>query len=86
MHPAYIQLVAKCSSPSICDARATGCIDTSKHLTFANSKVPYRVRPHCFFSGGATFALAHGSHHSCGIPDGDTIILTGGLRHKFVTR
>ena len=25
MHPAYIQLVAKCSSPSICDARATGC-------------------------------------------------------------
>ena len=25
MHPAYIQLVAKCSSPSICNARATGC-------------------------------------------------------------
>ena len=25
MHPAYIQLVAKCSSRSICDARATGC-------------------------------------------------------------
>ena len=25
MHPAYIQLVAKCSSPSICIARATGC-------------------------------------------------------------
>ena len=24
MHPAYIQFVAKCSSPSICIARATG--------------------------------------------------------------
>ena len=25
MYPAYTQLVAKWSSPSICDARATGC-------------------------------------------------------------
>ena len=30
MYPAYTQLVAKRSSPSICDARATGCILLSK--------------------------------------------------------
>ena len=31
MYPAYTQLVAKCSSPSIDDARATGCARDSKY-------------------------------------------------------
>ena len=31
MYPAYTQLVAKCSSPSIGDARATGCARDSKY-------------------------------------------------------
>ena len=29
MYPAYTQLVAKCSSPSIGDQRATGCVTDS---------------------------------------------------------
>ena len=37
-------------------------------------------------SGGYTFALAHSGYLSCGIPDGDTYVLTGGGKHNFVTR
>jgi len=36
--------------------------------------------------GGATFALSHGGGQACGIPDGETLILTGGRTHSFVTR
>merc|ERR1712037_1035669 len=36
--------------------------------------------------GGATFALSHSGAYACGIPDGETLILTGGNRHSFVTR
>ena len=39
-----------------------------------------------FLSGGATFALAHRSYRSCGIPDGDTYIMTGGDNEDSVTR
>ena len=35
---------------------------------------------------GATFALEHGGYGACGIPDGETIILTGGFGHNYVTR
>ena len=33
-----------------------------------------------------TFALEHGAYGACGIPDGDTIIMTGGFGHNYVTR
>ena len=36
--------------------------------------------------GGATFSLSHSGHYACGIPDGETLILTGGNNHSFVTR
>merc|ERR1719151_488900 len=36
--------------------------------------------------GGATFALRHSGYRACGIPDGETFILTGGDFHSFVTR
>merc|ERR1712037_404942 len=36
--------------------------------------------------GGATFSLRHSGRQACGIPDGETLILTGGYIHSFVTR
>ena len=36
--------------------------------------------------GGATFSLSHSGIEACGIPDGETLILTGGRTHSFVTR
>ena len=36
--------------------------------------------------GGATFSLRHSGDLACGIPDGETLILTGGAGHNFVTR
>ena len=45
---------------------------------------------HLFFvAGGGTFALRHSGLMSCGIPDDDTIVMTGGgwtYKHNFVTR
>ena len=39
------------------------------------------------FTGAGTFVLRHGGRLACGIPDGETIILTGGFpSHNFVTR
>ena len=32
------------------------------------------------------FALQHSGEDACGIPDKDTIVLTGGQAHNFVTR
>ena len=40
-----------------------------------------------FITGGRGFALKHDGWAGCGIPDaGDTIVLTGGDGHNFVTR
>jgi len=37
--------------------------------------------------GGSGFDLRHRGYLACGIPDaGDTIVLTGGFRHNYVTR
>ena len=42
---------------------------------------------HLFFvAGGGTFELRHSGWQACGIPDEDTIVMTGGYRHKRVTR
>ena len=42
---------------------------------------------HLFFvAGGGTFALRHSGDRACGIPDEDTIVMTGGWRHNHVTR
>ena len=47
---------------------------------------------HLFFvPGGGTFALRHSRNLACGIPDEDTIVMTGGLpggyyAHDYVTR
>ena len=39
-----------------------------------------------FPSGGGTFPLKHSGENSCVIPDGETLILTGGKEHTYVTR
>ena len=39
-----------------------------------------------FVAGGGTFALRHSGNRPCGIPDEDTIVMTGGSRHNYVTR
>ena len=40
-----------------------------------------------FVTGGGTFALRHNGYHACGIPDEDTIVMTGGGDpHDYVTR
>ena len=39
-----------------------------------------------FATGGGTFALRHSGKYACGIPDEDTIVMTGGLNHNYVTR
>ena len=39
-----------------------------------------------FPAGGHTFAVEQNVERACGIPDGDTIILTGGGDHSNVTR
>ena len=37
--------------------------------------------------GGGSFALSHSGYLACGIPDGETIVMTGGCcEHSFVTR
>ena len=45
---------------------------------------------HLFFvTGGGTFELRHNGYHACGIPDEDTIVMTGGggwAPHDYVTR
>ena len=42
---------------------------------------------HLFFvAGGGTFALRHHGYYTCGIPDEDTIVMTGGYKHDYVTR
>ena len=42
---------------------------------------------HLFFvTGGGTFALRHDGRGACGIPDEDTIVMTGGYKHDYVTR
>ena len=42
----------------------------------------------CFVAGGGTFALRHSGWGACGIPEEDTIVMTGGARplHDYVTR
>ena len=42
-----------------------------------------------FVAGGGTFELSHSGFDACGIPDEDTIVMTGGLTdwpHDYVTR
>ena len=42
---------------------------------------------HLFFvAGGGTFELRHIGTYACGIPDEDTIVMTGGYPHNYVTR
>ena len=37
-------------------------------------------------TGGGAFELRHSGDRSCGIPDEDTIVMTGGFGHQYVTR
>ena len=42
---------------------------------------------HLFFvADGGTFDLRHSGYKACGIPDEDTIVMTGGFLHNYVTR
>ena len=38
------------------------------------------------FPGGETFQLKHSGEWACGIPDRDSIVMTGGGNHNYVTR
>ena len=38
------------------------------------------------FPGGETFSLEHSGDLTCGIPDGETIVMIGGYDHNYVTR
>ena len=44
----------------------------------------------CYDAGKVPFNLSHGGEDSCAIPDGDSVILTGGRSsddyHEYVTR
>ena len=40
----------------------------------------------CSPSGGGFFDLAHNGYLTCGVPDAESFVLTGGLLHNFVTR
>ena len=45
------------------------------------------IKQNDFFTGSGGFDLSHSGELACGIPDaGDTIVLTGGVGHNFVTR
>ena len=52
--------------------------------------VPGFEKGSCFqlfcVTGGETFALRHSGYAACGIPDEDTIVMTGGYFHNYVTR
>ena len=43
-----------------------------------------------FVAGGKSFTLPHSARDACGIPDGETIIMSGGYHnktdHNYVTR
>ena len=39
-----------------------------------------------FVAGGETFDLRHNGERACGIPDEETIVMTGGDGHNYVTR
>ena len=39
-----------------------------------------------FVTGGGTFKLRHSGHSACGIPDEETIVMTAGASHNYVTR
>ena len=42
---------------------------------------------HFFVAGGGTFELRHSGLDACGIPDEDTVVMTGGFpSHDYVTR
>ena len=38
------------------------------------------------YPGGGSFWLYNNLEYACGIPDGETIVMTGGYKHSFVTR
>ena len=59
----------------------THCRDCARYLI--EQRQASNLNP---IPGGATFALSHRGDHACGIPDGETLILTGGRTHSFVTR
>ena len=54
--------------------------------------IQVKANSHCSYSGGGTYTLKHSAADPCRIPDGDTIVLTGGRpasgsRHdNYVTR
>ena len=39
-----------------------------------------------FVAGGGTFELRHSGNRACGIPEEDTIVITGGIYNNYVTR
>ena len=62
-----------------CHLVARGCLLLLKDIVLIRCNVDD-------FSVDDTFALEHGGNGACGIPDGDTIIMTGGFGQNYVTR
>jgi len=52
-----------------------GGISTNNETTLTAEIVP----------GGGSFSLLHSGYEACGIPDGETIVMTGRLGHNHVT-
>ena len=59
---------------------------TAEILPGNNVKVDFFFFKYFSSSGGSTFGLMHDVTDACGIPDGDTFVLTGGYQQDHVTR
>ena len=46
----------------------------------------YQRKKQSFLPGGETFDLEHNGDDACGIPDKETIVITGGYEENHVTR
>ena len=59
----------------------------TQSLTIITSRASCDAKKSSFFTGRDSFDLSHSGDEACGIPDaGDTIVLTGGVCHNYVTR
>ena len=72
-------------TPSFCSAAASPLI-MKQHSLQRLFQVLRRGRVSALFAtGGGSFSLLHSGYEACGIPDGETIVMTGGLGHNHVT-
>ena len=81
--------VARFRSSNWVSCRVASSEKKRKTKFLCNSSIAYSaldLRTNACNYSDDTFALEHGAYGACGIPDGDTIIMTGGFGHNYVTR